>query len=113
MHESCLQTHAHAASLEVRGNGMAILQVRDLDDRLYHELKRTAREHKRSVSQEVIHMIEQYLSDPRREGPNPVDSFLQLAGSWEDPRAASEIVRDIRGDRTTNRRFSDEDGLFD
>ena len=46
---------------------MAILQVRDLDDRIYENLKRIARHNKRSISQEVIHIIETYLSSPKME----------------------------------------------
>ena len=46
---------------------MAILQVRDLDDRIYENLNRIARHNKRSISQEVIHIIETYLSSPKME----------------------------------------------
>ncbi len=37
---------------------MATLQVRDIDDRLYESLKTFANSEKRSISQEVIHIIE-------------------------------------------------------
>jgi len=43
---------------------MAILQVRDIDDRLYSLLKLRAKSENRSVSQEVISIIEKYLSNP-------------------------------------------------
>ncbi|MEW5814047.1 MAG: antitoxin, partial [Spirochaetota bacterium] len=37
---------------------MANLQVRDIDDRLYTVLKQRARAKHRSLSQEVVHIIE-------------------------------------------------------
>jgi plasmid stability protein len=43
---------------------MAILQVRDIDDRLYDSLKQKAQINNRSISQEVISILETYLSNP-------------------------------------------------
>ncbi|HOF34148.1 MAG TPA: hypothetical protein PK624_01790 [Spirochaetota bacterium] len=43
---------------------MAILQVRDFDDGLYSSLKSMAKSENRSISQEVISIIEKYLSNP-------------------------------------------------
>jgi plasmid stability protein len=43
---------------------MATLQVRDMDDRIYNALKQRARSRHRSLSQEVAHIIEEYLSQP-------------------------------------------------
>ena len=92
---------------------MAILQVRDIDDRIYENLKRISQQNKRSISQEVIHIIETYLSDPQiQKKKNSTEEFLGLAGSWEDDRSAEEIVAEIRKGRSTNKRFSEEHGLF-
>ena len=44
---------------------MAILQVRGIDDRVYENLKTISQQNRRSISQEVIHIIETYLSDPQ------------------------------------------------
>ena len=41
---------------------MATLQVRDIDDRVYKELKQRAKSKHRSLSQEVAYIIEEYLS---------------------------------------------------
>jgi len=43
---------------------MAILQVRDIDDRLYDTLKQRAHIDNRSISQEVISILEKHLSAP-------------------------------------------------
>ena len=92
---------------------MAILQVRDIDDRIYEQLKRISGEHRRSISQEVIHIIETYLSEPHIIRKNSTEEFLNLAGSWEDDREPEEIIAGIKKDRTKNKRFSKENGIFD
>lgn len=92
---------------------MAILQVRDIDDRLYEHLKRVSQEHRRSLSQEVLHILETHLSDPSASRTNSTEAFLQLAGSWEDDRTPEEIVTDLKRDRQNSGRFAESDGLFD
>ena len=67
---------------------MAILQVRDIDDRLYSSLKMTAKSENRSVSQEVISIIEKYLSNPTLFKSNTTKEFISLSGSWDDKRNA-------------------------
>ena len=92
---------------------MSILQVRDIDDRIYKHLKRLSRQNKRSLSQEVIHIIETYLTQPQITIQNSTDEFLKLSGSWEDERTAEEIAEEIRQGRSSNRRFAENNGLFD
>ena len=92
---------------------MAILQVRDIDDRIYENLKKISQQNKRSISQEVIHIIEMYLSDPQiLKKKNSTEEFLRLVGSWEDDRSAEETIAEIRKGRSTNKRFSEENGIF-
>lgn len=45
---------------------MAILQVRDIDNNLYNSLKISAKMQNRSVSQEVITIIETYLNSSQK-----------------------------------------------
>ena len=92
---------------------MAILQVRDIDDRIYESLKKISSENKRSISQEVIHIIESYLSNPRLFRKNTTAEFLKLSGSWSDERTPEEIISDIKISRTNNRRFGKDNGIFD
>ncbi|MCK5130905.1 MAG: antitoxin [Candidatus Sabulitectum sp.] len=75
---------------------MANLQVRDIDDRLYESIRVLARGERRSISQEVVHILEKFLSQPGSFDKNPTDEFLKLAGSWEDERSAEEIISEIR-----------------
>ena len=92
---------------------MANLQVKDIDENLYNSLKRRAALEKRSVSQEVVLIIEKYLSSPEQFQKNPTKEFLQMAGSWIDNRSAEEIIDDIQKNRENSARFGDNRELFD
>ncbi|MGJ4746676.1 FitA-like ribbon-helix-helix domain-containing protein [Leptospira sp. SA-E8] len=92
---------------------MANLQVRDIDDRLYEALKRRAEMEHRSVSQEVVLMIENYLAHDNKESERKTLGFLELSGSWVDDRSPDKIVKDIRSSRTKNTLGKDTDELFD
>lgn len=92
---------------------MAILQVRDIDDRLYSSLKNLAKSENRSLSQEVISILEKYLSNPVVFKNNPTREFLSLSGSWADDRTADEIVKGIKKKRRNSRRFEAQNVLFD
>lgn len=83
---------------------MATLQIDDIDDRIYERLKQVSRMHRRSIGQEVAHIIESYLSNPYPSWANNTDEFLRLAGSWNDERSAEDMVSDLRNRRTQNRR---------
>ena len=77
---------------------MAILQIMGIDDALYARLRRMAAADHRSISQEVLHLIEEYLT---REARKPVTAtsaraLLALAGSWDDERGADEISAAVR-----------------
>lgn len=92
---------------------MAILQVRDIDDRLYSHLKMIAKRENRSVSQEVISILEKYLSNPSMFNSNQTKEFLSLSGSWDDTRSADEIIKDIKESRGKSRRFDTNNVIFD
>jgi hypothetical protein len=80
---------------------VAILQIKGMDDALYARIKRMAAADNRSISQEVLHLIKEYLA--RQEGQTAAETsareLLALAGSWEDERSADEIAVDIRAAR--------------
>jgi plasmid stability protein len=92
---------------------MAILQVRDIDDRLYASLKKLAQSENRSLSQEVISILEKYLANPILFKNNPTREFLALAGSWEDDRTSDEIIKDVKRNRKKNKRFGAGHVVFD
>jgi plasmid stability protein len=89
---------------------MAILQVRDIDDRLYDSLKQKAQSDNRSISQEVIAILETYLSNPNNHIINSTRELLKL--SWDDNKNADEIINDLINDRKNKRSFGEYDGVF-
>ena len=92
---------------------MATLQVREIDDRLYESLKTLATNEKRSISQEVIHILESYLANPKNYSFDSNEEFINLSGSWEDERSAEEIIKDIETHRKNAKRFQRKNDLFD
>ena len=92
---------------------MANLQVRDIDDRLYESLRERASREKRSISQEVILILEKYLPRPNSFDVNPTDEFLSLTGAWADERTAEDIIGGIRGERRNSSRFAGTNRVFD
>jgi plasmid stability protein len=90
---------------------VAILQVRDIEDKLYDTLRQKAQCENRSISQEVISILEKYLSAPDFDMLNTTREFLNL--SWDDDRDAEEIVKDIAAGRKNKARFGESNGVFD
>ena len=92
---------------------MAMLQVRDLDDRLYDRLRFAAKIDNRSISQQVVTILQNYFTSIPVKTKNATEEFLKLAGSWEDSRTTDEIVDDIYNSRLNSTRFEALDGIFD
>lgn len=90
---------------------MAVLQVRDIDDGLYEALKTMAKKERRSISQEVIMMIESYLSKSQSNASESTEEFLNL--SWAGDESADEIISDLRKERKSGKRFEKNHDLFD
>ena len=83
---------------------MATLQVRSIDGRLYGALGRRAEMDHRSISQEVVAILNDYLASPARTSHGTAtDALLELAGSWTDERDADAVIADIRQARKTRR----------
>ncbi len=92
---------------------MANLQVRDIDNRLYESLKRRAELEHRSVSQEVVMIIESHLKRDNLETENQTLEFLKLTNSWHDDKNAEDIISDIRSSRSKTNRSRITNELFD
>lgn len=92
---------------------MAMLQVRDIDDSLYDRLKFAAKRDNRSISQQVVTILQYYFTSIPVKTKNATEEFLKLAGSWEDVRNTEEIIDDIRNNRVNSTRFERLDGVFD
>ena len=88
---------------------MSNLQIKDIDEQLYQELKQAAADENRSVSQQVLFIIRNYLARRKSvlQEETAVRTLLSLAGSWGDSRSAEEIIQEIRKARRSSNRLSD------
>ena len=88
---------------------MATLQVRSIDDQLYEALGKLAARDLRSISQEVVAILKEHLSQPVRHttATNSTEAFLNLCGTWQEDRPAEEIADEIRAHRQSATRFQD------
>lgn len=91
---------------------MATLQVKGFDDALYEALGVRAKRDNRSVSQEVVKLIQDFLVRPSGSAEEATRAFLALAGSWEDTRSDRQIARDIRKRRRATKRFGGSRNVF-
>ena len=88
---------------------MANLQIKGVDDAIYEELKKLAAAENRSVSQQTLFLIKDYLSKKQRVRTlkTPVQVLLELAGSWEGEESAKEIIAKIKKARRSSTRLKE------
>jgi plasmid stability protein len=91
---------------------MATLQVKGIDDALYKALGARAAMDNRSVSQEVVTMIQGFLARPPHDPKDATRAFLELSGSWAEGRTAKKIAHAIRKARRSRKRFSKGADVF-
>jgi len=86
---------------------MANLQIKGIDDVLYNELKRIAAEENRSVSQQTLFLVRDYIAKRQkiRGTKSPGQVLLDLSGSWKDDRKPEEIISEIREARKNLRKL--------
>lgn len=87
---------------------MANLQIKGMDDRLYEEVRKLAASEQRSVSQQVLFLVKDYLASRKPLGTlrTPAEVLLALSGSWEDEREPEEIIQEIKADRKNSKKLS-------
>ena len=88
---------------------MANLQIKGMDDAVYEELKKLAAAENRSVSQQTLFLIKDYLAKKQRLGAlkTPAQVFLDLAGSWEGEDSAEEIIAKIKKARKSSTKLKE------
>jgi hypothetical protein len=86
---------------------VANLQIKGVQDELYAEIKKLAAAENRSISQQVLFLLKEYLARKRYldAGKTPAQVLLDLSGSWEDDREAQQIIDDIRQARRDSRKL--------
>ena len=87
---------------------MANLQIKGIEDRLYEEIKKLASQENRSLSQQILFLVKEYLARkrPLEASKTPAQGLLELSGSWIDEREAKEIIADIRKARRNSMKLS-------
>jgi len=87
---------------------MANLQIKGIQDELYAEIKKLAAAENRSIAQEVLFLVKEYLmrKGHSHQVKTPGQVLLELWGSWEDNRQADEIIAEIRQARKGSAKFS-------
>ena len=86
---------------------MANLQIKGVDDALYEELKRLAAAENRSVSQQTLLLIKDYLAKKQRVAAlkGLAEALLELAGSWEEEGSAEELIAKTKKARRSSARL--------
>ena len=92
---------------------MAILQMKKIDDRLYETLAARAAGENRSISQQGVTIIRDFLARPGRPARQSTEEFLSLCGTWADDRPAKAIAAEIRRARRSARRRKAVRNVFD
>lgn len=71
---------------------MATLNIKNFPDDIYERLREQAQRQRRSIAQEVIHLLDQQV------GPQPVRSILEFQGlgkeTWQGVDAAEHVDRE-------------------
>jgi hypothetical protein len=86
---------------------MANLQIKGIEDDLYEEIKKLAVSENRSLSQEILFLVKDYLAKRHvlRTQKTPAQTLLELSGSWEDDSAPEEIIADIKACRKNSEKL--------
>ena len=91
---------------------MATLQVKDIDNKLYEALKQKAELDHRSISQEVITIILDSLSQPVKNAEQATYDFLKLSGAWAGSESATRVIDQIRSGRKRHSNLKSLNDVF-
>ena len=86
---------------------MANLQIKNIQDELYEEIKKLAAAENRSISQQVLFLVKEYLAKRKHltAAKSPAQVLLELSGSWEDDKSAQQLVKEIKSARKSSRKL--------
>ena len=87
---------------------MANLQIKGIEDKFYLQIKEMAASENRSVSQQVLYLIKEYLAKAKqiKQLKTPAQTLLELSGSWLDTKKSDEIIEDLKKNRNNSRKLS-------
>jgi plasmid stability protein len=86
---------------------MANLQIKNIDDDFYKKIKALADAENRSVSQQVIYLVKDYLLKRQTISKikTPAQMLLDISGSWDEDGEADEIIARIKSHRTNSKKL--------
>ena len=67
----------------------------------------------RSISQEVVAIVQEYLARPSQDVKKANEAFMTMVGSWPDDRTAQAIAADIHAFCCSGLRFNVDPHVFD
>lgn len=87
---------------------MANLQIKGIEDKFYSQIKEMATSENRSVSQQVLYLIKEYLTKAKqiKQLKTPAQTLLELSGSWIDTKKSDEIIEELKKNRINSRKLS-------
>ncbi len=87
---------------------MVNIQIKGIDDNFYSQIKDMAASENRSISQQVIFLIKEYLTKEKyiKQTKTPAQVLLELSGSWIDSRNEDDIIYDIKKHRKNSDKLS-------
>jgi hypothetical protein len=87
---------------------MANLQIKNIDEAFYGQIKALADSENRSISQQVLFLLKGYLAGVKMTGEMkpPAQVLLDLGGFWQDDRDSEEIIDDIKRNRLNSTKLS-------
>ncbi|MFZ1985761.1 MAG: hypothetical protein WAU91_15185 [Desulfatitalea sp.] len=76
---------------------MANLQIKNIDEQFFAQIKSMADAEQRSMSQQVLYVIKEYLSKRKEllRIKTTAQVLLDLSGSWEDANDSEGIIAEI------------------
>ncbi len=80
---------------------MANLQIKGIEDEFYSQIKKLAASENRSISQQVLYIMKEYLAKKKsiKKIKAPAQILLELSGSWIDAGNADDIINNIKKNR--------------
>ncbi len=87
---------------------MANLQIKNINEEFYGQIKALADSENRSISQQVLFLLKGYLAGGKMMGKAkpPAQVLLDLGGSWQGDRDSEEIIGDIKRNRLNSTKLS-------
>ncbi len=88
---------------------MANLQIKDIEDSFYAEIKALAASENRSMNQEVLYLLKDSLTKESqiKKTKTAAQVLLALSGSWIDPKSEDVLVHQIKKSRVNSKKLSE------